>query len=208
MLLIRDKSASPLLVVFHCDCGQQGAAWCHPHVTLRGPKLVFTVDLSCELWTQSKSHFSLYVAQRAFTLRYKTCGSLQYVIRRRLAPTSIHLVVLPHYRISRIAGGVFLPWFCYFVIIPHFIHKVFFDTETRYEVKAPPGIRHDGVGASIYIAIVYFLSSIFSPIFFPRFSNGHVDYVGVSEAALAAAILLILSSSVGIYTYVPCLYMN
>ena len=24
----------------------------------------------------------------------------------------------------------------------------------------------------------------FSPIFFPRFSNGHVDYVGVSEAAI------------------------
>lgn len=138
MLLIRDKSASLLLVVFHCDCGQQGAAWCHPHVTLRGPKLVFTVDLSCELWTQSKSHFSLYVAQRAFTLRYKTCGSLQYVIRRRLAPTSIHLVVLPHYRISRIAGGVFLPWFCYFVIIPHFIHKVFFDTETRDMKLRPP----------------------------------------------------------------------
>ena len=44
MLLTRDKSALLLLVVYYyCEVGQQGAAWCRPHVTIRGPKLVFTV---------------------------------------------------------------------------------------------------------------------------------------------------------------------
>ena len=38
--------------------------WCRPHVTLWGPKLVFTVVSLCGPWTQSNS-LSFYVARRA-----------------------------------------------------------------------------------------------------------------------------------------------
>ena len=204
MLLIRDKSALLLLVVY--EVGQQGAAWCHPHVTLRGPKLVFTVVWYCDLWTQSKSHFSLYVAQRAFTLRYKTCGSLQCVIRRRLAPTSIYLVVFPLW-ISRIAGGVFLPWFCYFVIILHLYIRFLWHWDARYEVRALPGIRHDGRGLQYTSQLSIYSVQIFAYIF-SSIQQRTCRLCGSVGSCHLAAILLVLSSSVGIYTYVPCLYMN
>jgi len=74
--------------------------------------------------------------------------------------------------------------FCYFVIILH-LYIRFSLTETR-DMKSRPSREFGttGGGFNIHRNCLLFSQFKLSPIFLPRFSNGHVDYVGVSEAAI------------------------
>ena len=92
----------------------QGAALVSSTRHPLGLKVSIHSCLNAVAFGLSRYPISLFVAQRAFTLRYKTCGSLQCYSKATGADLNL-LVVPPFYRISRIAGGV-SSGFCYFVI--------------------------------------------------------------------------------------------
>ena len=95
--------------------------------------------------------------------------------------------------------------FRYFVIILH-LYIRFSLTETR-DMKSRPSREFGTTGGGFNIHRNCLFSQFrFSPIFFPRFSNGHVDYVGVSKAAIWQPFYGTLQFRWDLYF--PCLYMN